>query len=224
MPIVGRLALPLVIVVAVSPDMARAQNAFPAPLPGQQATPPSGTLPVPPTVPSSPFSSVGPWSDPPPPPDNPCVKEFAPLRAEAERRGHLIKEAKSPAEACKLINAFVAAEVKMLKYVETKSAACGIPSSVLDQLERGHKGSASMQARICAAASQKPTFTDPSELFKLLPEPPLKQGTWKVTHCTPDVTRCSRVQSEAGTSVARCCSLLRSTMSISSVSTPISRR
>ena len=66
------------------------------------------------------------------------MKGFVPLREEAEKRGKLIKAASdrkaSPDEACKLIGNFGQAELKMIKYVETNSAKCGIPAQIADQL------------------------------------------------------------------------------------------
>ena len=53
------------------------------------------------------------------------MKEFLPLREEAEKRGKLIKAASErhapPDEACKLIGNFAQAEIKMIKYVESHS-------------------------------------------------------------------------------------------------------
>jgi hypothetical protein len=79
------------------------------------------------------------------------MKEFAPLREAAEERGRLIKAAsdrRAPAdEACKLIDNFGQAELKMIKYVETNSAKCGIPPQIADQLRSGHKNTEKMQSR-----------------------------------------------------------------------------
>ena len=54
------------------------------------------------------------------------MKEFVPLREDAEKRGKLIKAASDrkapPDEACKLIGSFGAAEVKMIKYVEANAS------------------------------------------------------------------------------------------------------
>ena len=94
------------------------------------------------------------------PPDN-CMKEFMPLRQEAEKRGHMLKEAgdkhQGPDIACKLINSFIQAEIKMIKYVDTNAARCGIPPQISEQLKKGHKGSEAMQERICNAATQMKT-------------------------------------------------------------------
>ena len=86
------------------------------------------------------------------------MKGFIPLREEAERRGKLIKAASDrkapPDEACKLITNFGEAEVKMIAYVETNSAKCGIPPQIADQLKNGHKNTEKMQKQVCAVAQQ----------------------------------------------------------------------
>ena len=87
-----------------------------------------------------------------------CMKEFIPLREDAEKRGKMIKAASdrhaTPQEACKLIEAFGQSEIRMIKYVETHASKCGIPPTVLDQLKNGHKNSESMQQKVCNAANQ----------------------------------------------------------------------
>ena len=86
------------------------------------------------------------------------MKAFVPLREEAEKRGKLIKAASdrkaSPDEACKLIGNYSAAEVKMIKYVETNAAKCGIPPQIADQLKNGHKNTEKMQKQVCTVAQQ----------------------------------------------------------------------
>lgn len=87
-----------------------------------------------------------------------CMKEFLPLRNEAERRGKLIKAASdrhaTPQEACKLIESFGQSEVKMIKYVEVNASKCGIPAQIADQLKTGHKNTETMQKKVCEAAQQ----------------------------------------------------------------------
>jgi hypothetical protein len=86
-----------------------------------------------------------------------CMKEFLPMREEAERRGKLLKAAgdkhAGPEEACKLITSFVQAEVKMMKFVETNAARCQIPPQIDQQLKTGHKRTEEMRTRICTAAT-----------------------------------------------------------------------
>jgi hypothetical protein len=91
-------------------------------------------------------------------PADDCMKNFLPLRQEAEKRGHLLKEAGekkvSADQACKLINNFIQAEIKMMKYVDVNAARCGIPPQISEALKKGHAGSEGMQKRICGAAEQ----------------------------------------------------------------------
>jgi hypothetical protein len=176
--IIRRWIAPLTAVaLAVLAGQAYAQGAFPAPLPGQ-AAPPSNASPFPPVsggaaVPSGSFPATG--AAPltggfggGPPPGAPtsqaaaedCMKGFMPLREEAEKRGKMIKAASDrhaqPAEACKLIENFSQAEMKMIKYVETRAAKCGIPPQILDQMKEGHKKNTEpMQQKVCAVAQQQ---------------------------------------------------------------------
>ena len=86
------------------------------------------------------------------------MKGFLPLRAEAEKRGKLIKAASdrhaTPDEACKLIGSFSQAESKMIQFVEAHTAKCGIPGQVADQLKTGHKNTENMQKKVCQVAQQ----------------------------------------------------------------------
>jgi hypothetical protein len=172
---IRRLIVPLTIaVVTVHAGQAFAQSAFPAPLPGQAAPnaspfpPVNGAAPAMSTGGASPFPATGAapiagggMGAPPPPSGgaDACMKGFVPLREEAEKRGKMIKAASDrkapPDEACKLIRNFGAAEVKMIKYVETNSAKCGIPPQIADQLKNGHKNTEKMQAQVCNVAQQQ---------------------------------------------------------------------
>ena len=87
-----------------------------------------------------------------------CMKDFLPLRQEAEKRGKLIQVAAekhaSPDEACKRIKNFGEAESKLIKYVEAHSAECGIPPEIGEQLRGGHKNTENMQQKVCGVAQQ----------------------------------------------------------------------
>jgi hypothetical protein len=87
-----------------------------------------------------------------------CMKEFLPLREDAEKRGKMIKVASErhapPEEACKLIGNFGQAELKMIKYVEANAAKCGIPPQIPEQLKNGHKNTELMLKKVCDAAAQ----------------------------------------------------------------------
>jgi hypothetical protein len=87
-----------------------------------------------------------------------CQNGFIPLREDAEKKGKMIKAASDrhapPDEACKIIGNYSAAEVKMIKYVETNSAKCGIPPQVADQLKAGHKSTEALVKKVCTVAEQ----------------------------------------------------------------------
>lgn len=177
--IIRRLIVPLTVaVVTFHAGQVLAQGAFPAPLPGQ--APPRNDPAFPPVNGAAPTASIGaaPGSFPangaapvsgaferaPASPSaggsaEECMKGFVPLREDAEKRGKLIKAAGErhapPDEACKLIGSFSQAEVKMIKYVESHAAKCGIPPQIADQLKSGHKNTESMQKKVCQVAQQQ---------------------------------------------------------------------
>ncbi|WP_375157290.1 hypothetical protein [Bradyrhizobium sp. RDT46] len=163
--------------VTMGASCAYAQSAFPAPLPNQAPA----SSPFPPVNGAAPTASVGtaPQSSFPvngaapiggagafgaaPPtqagPGEDCMKAFMPLREEAEKRGKLIKAASDrhapPDEACKLLRNFSQAESKMIKYIETHAAKCGIPPQVGAQMKDGHKNTESMANKVCNVAQQQ---------------------------------------------------------------------
>jgi hypothetical protein len=165
------MVLSTVAVVTVHAGQAFAQGGFPAPLPGQSAPPNASPFPpvtsaaqssFPPTA-SAPIAGpgfqrpMGPTSQAAPPDD--CMAAFVPLREEAERRGKLIKAASErhaqPDEACKLFGNYSQAEIKMIKYIDSHAAKCGIPQQVSDQLKNNHKGTEAMQKKVCGFAQQQ---------------------------------------------------------------------
>jgi hypothetical protein len=177
---IRRLIVPLTVaIVAIHAGQAFAQGTFPAPLPNGQAAP-ANASPFPPVNGAAPSASVGAPSPfpstgaapitgtafdrgPAPPSggaSDACMKNFVPLREEAEKRGKMIKAAgerhAAPDEACKLIGNYGAAELKMIKYVEANSAKCGIPPQLAEQLRNGHKSTEAMQKKVCAIAQQRP--------------------------------------------------------------------
>jgi hypothetical protein len=204
--IIRRLILPLsVAAVVAQAGPVFAQGAFPAPLPGQaaptnaspfppvngagQAVQPQAAQPVPGSFPAggvAPITGSAFERTPAPPsqaggPSDSCMKGFIPLREEAEKRGKMIKAASdrhaTPDEACKLIGNFSQAEIKMIKYVETNSAKCGIPQQIAEQLKGGHKNTEAMQKKVCAVAQQQqqrgpaaPSFSEVLGSSAALPE------------------------------------------------------
>ena len=178
---IRRLIVPLTAaVVSLHAGHVVAQTPFPAPLPNQSAAP-ANASPFPPVNGAAPSAAVGAPSpfpsqgaapvsgaafggapQPPPPAAgggaDACMKGFLPLREEAEKRGKLIKAASdrkaSPDEACKLIGNFGQAELKMIAYVQTNSAKCGIPPQIADQLKAGHKNTEALLKKVCNVAEQ----------------------------------------------------------------------
>jgi hypothetical protein len=175
---IRRLIVPLIAaVVTFHAGQVFAQGAFPAPLPNQSAAP-ANASPFPPVngAAAAPVSGGSvfdrgatptggmPQAGGPPQAGgaaDACMKGFVPLREEAERRGKMIKAASDrkapPDEACKLIKNFGQAEMKMIAYVQTNSAKCGIPPQIADQLKNGHKNTEKMQNQVCAVAQQAAT-------------------------------------------------------------------
>jgi hypothetical protein len=189
--IVRRLIVPLTVVAfAASAMQANAQGAFPAPLPGQAA--PANASPFPPVNGAAPAASFGqpsafpsngaapiaggaptqPMGAPPPAPggagpSEACMKGFVPLREEAEKRGKLIKAASerhaAADEACKLIENYSHAELKMMEYVKLNQAKCGIPPQITEQMKKGHVGTEAMIKKVCGMAqAQKAGPAGPS--------------------------------------------------------------
>ncbi|MFH0302723.1 hypothetical protein AAFX91_37280 [Bradyrhizobium sp. 31Argb] len=157
-----RLIAPLTAatILAFIGDDAWAQSAFPAPLPGQAAQPgqpaENGSPPVANFV--SPFPSggapliaVAPQEEIP----DQCRQEFSSLRAEVEERGRWIRAAAarraSSDEACKLIDKYGQAEIKLIGYVESHAAKCRFPINIRDRLKDGHKTTETIQKKTCTA-------------------------------------------------------------------------
>jgi len=152
---------PLTLAVAIlHAGQALAQDT--APLRGQAESPASNASPVPHVNGAAPSASlgasaalrVGSRSDA-------CTNGFAPLREEAEKRGKLIKVASerhaSPVEACKLIESFGQAEIKMIKYIEANAERCGIPPQIANQLRNGHQNTKKIQKQVCTMAQRRPS-------------------------------------------------------------------
>jgi hypothetical protein len=154
--------------VALHAGQALAQNAFPAPLPGQADAPATSAAPVPPVNGTAPPAFIDRAPAPfalngAPIPGSgferlDCMKGFVPLRAEAEKNGKQIKAASErhapPDEACKLIGNYSQSEIKMIKYIEANAATCGIQPRIADQFKAIHKNTETMLNKVCAVAQQ----------------------------------------------------------------------
>lgn len=102
-----------------------------------------------------------------------CMQGYVPLRAEAEQRGKMIKAASErhapPEEACKLIANFGQAKIRMIRYVESSAATCGISPQVAVQLKTGHMHTVNMQKKVCEMAQGRQPY-GPTGDFWTLPE------------------------------------------------------
>jgi hypothetical protein len=114
---------------------------------------------------------MGGMAPPPQQQEPPCMKDFAPLRAEAENRAMALKSTmeKKPTreEACAMFKNFTAAESKMVKYIEANAHWCGIPPQVPVQMKANHSRMLKTQNQICngggIAGAQKPSGPGLSE-------------------------------------------------------------
>jgi hypothetical protein len=126
-------------------------NAPPAPPPGAGApvaapmAPPAGMAGPPP----------GTRMAPPNPADDPCYRDFMPLRQEAEKRGGLIKaanERKAPrAEFCKLFKNFAVAQHKMVNFITENQATCRIPDEAVKNIKAGYDHTLKIRDQACAS-------------------------------------------------------------------------
>jgi hypothetical protein len=87
----------------------------------------------------------------------PCLKDFTPLKAEAEKRGLALKKAMegkqkpSREEACNMFKSYSAAEAKVVKFIVEKSQSCGIPPQAATAMKANHQRTIETQNKICAA-------------------------------------------------------------------------
>lgn len=89
-----------------------------------------------------------------------CMKEFVPLREDVEKKGQYLqalgkRKQKSAQDACKAFTSFIAAETKMIKYVEVNASRCGIPGEVAKQMKEQHKATEEVQIKVCNIAQQQ---------------------------------------------------------------------
>jgi hypothetical protein len=92
-----------------------------------------------------------------PPQTPPCMSEFLPLRADAEKRAHAIQEGVKrkvlAQELCGLFTSFSDAEGKVVKFIEAHARSCGIPQDVVTITKSNHGKTLEKRQQICNAAS-----------------------------------------------------------------------
>ena len=85
----------------------------------------------------------------------PCIREFMPLKEEAQKRGGMIQAAanrKAPRpEVCQLFKNFEASEAKVVKFVTTNQAQCQIPQEAISQMKANHDRTIKTRTQICSS-------------------------------------------------------------------------
>ena len=103
------------------------------------------------------------------PQEPPCFREFAPIKAEAEKRAGMLKNLmqKKPQreEACAGIKSFSQAEGNVVRFIVKNADSCGIPQQAVAQMKANHDRTLKMQSQVCnvAAGPAKPTGPGLSE-------------------------------------------------------------
>ena len=143
-------ALPLVLALAVLPL---------APAGAQFAAAPGMAPGMSPGMSGSPFGA--PQQGPPP-----ACQQLLSFRDDVAKHGQALqaagKKKAGAEELCKLFKAFLAAESKMIKGLEERSAMCGVPADVIKQVKGSHGKASEMGKRICEVAAQGPRPSGPS--------------------------------------------------------------
>jgi hypothetical protein len=184
--------LSLIFAIAVLPACQAAAQTLPWPADAPRPTAPAPWPAAgPPAASPVPAPSMSPMGAGPPPQASPfggggggmppCMAEFTKLREDVEKKGLAAKAAgqrKVPREEmCKHIIAYSVAELKWVKFAETKATACGIPVQVVSQLKDVHVHTEQTKEKICAAApaAAPPSLADALGTTKL-PTPETTKG------------------------------------------------
>ena len=95
----------------------------------------------------------------------PCFKDFAPLRAEAEKRGLMVKAAMEKKagreEACVLLKRYSEAESRIVKFIKANASGCNIPSEAATQMKSNHDRTLKTVSQVCAVAAGPARPTGP---------------------------------------------------------------
>jgi len=126
-----------------------------------------------------------------PPPDQmpPCVKQFIKLRTDAETKGKAIKAAEGKVNAqgaCKLFNAYAAAEAKMVEFAAANNVWCGIPPEAIVSMKKVHARTTEVRTRVCQAAAAGPPRPAGPSLSDALGGPVPASSNIKTGHGTFD--------------------------------------
>jgi hypothetical protein len=129
----------------------------PAVGPGPAAPPPGSTGMI--VAPAGPGPMTGPAMGPGGAPGMPpCMSQFLPMRAEAEKRAGVlqagINKKKSPAEICQLFRGFSEAEAKVVKFAAANQTGCGIPPDAVAQMKKNHAKTNEVRDKVCSVAEK----------------------------------------------------------------------
>jgi hypothetical protein len=105
------------------------------------------------------------------PQEPPCFREFAPLKAEAEKRGLAVKHAterkdRAPREeVCTLLKRYSEAEAKIVNFLRVNASNCGIPAEAGTAMQANHARTLKTVQGVCSGAGgpAKPTGPGLSE-------------------------------------------------------------
>ena len=146
-------ALPLVIALVVAP-----LGAATAQFGGMPGMPGSPGMPGAPGM-GSPFGARP--QEPPP-----ACQKLLTLREETQAHAQKIKAAGQkkvkPDELCKLFNAYLGSERKLVKSLEEYYTTCGLPPEVPKQVKASHAKASEMGKNICDMAAQGPRQAAPT--------------------------------------------------------------
>jgi hypothetical protein len=88
----------------------------------------------------------------------PCMQQFLPMRAEAEKRAGVLQagitKKKPPTEICQLFRSFSEAEGKVVNFAVTNQTNCGIPPDAVAMMKKNHAKTNEVRDRVCKVAAQ----------------------------------------------------------------------
>jgi len=106
---------------------------------------------------------------------------FPAIRDDAEKRANAIRAAgerkAAREEVCPLFKSFVAAEAKMVKFLEVHQAACNVPPDAVKQVKVNHSRTVQMSKQVCSAGGggggpRPPSLSDAFSGPAIPSEPP----------------------------------------------------
>jgi hypothetical protein len=91
--------------------------------------------------------------------DDACKKDYLALRADAEKRGQLIRAASErhapPEDVCRLITDYGQSEIAMIRYLESRVTICAIAAQMIEQSKSAHKTTEAMERKVCALTQKR---------------------------------------------------------------------